>query len=493
MESKALESKEIERAVNHIVNMMEGKGGIAWDASCSEYEVFGGWSQSRGMSPVTRAAFVERFGEEVTLFLENKAKDKIAERKNFWEKSKAKSYEEIANSNLNVSASNMLQGTFVWGVMDNMKNCSNGITETITNLIEDKEEGRTHEPTLCKVCRIVEVEDIEKDADTVLSNVNILDNEGGTMSEDVEEMRDGIRLKYHDLSDEEKRTFFSLVIMVRDNKGKMFFIDPQGYNYPRYIILPLNWESLYAPIVEAINKRMQEEKRAREEAIEQKNKEEQDKYESICAKWEYLMKPVTSNSVWDREYITTGKKNIIAMVKSQFPNVRFSISYKSSWGTGYVLKWKNGPTEKEVQSATNLGLFSLGNDTFDGMTDCAEFEKAKFDRFARAYGGVNNGVSLCREECEEVVKTAPKAVKSENADTASSQSEEECDDMIKKNVKFKGVEIHFPSIPSAEIRKLMKDNKWQWSRFNKCWYKRDTEGTMESAKTIVSIWKHHMA
>lgn len=483
-----MEVKEIERAVNHIVKVMEGKEGIAWDSTYSEYHVFGGWLPSNGMSPINRPAFVERFGEEVTLWLENKAKNKINERKNFWENSNAKLYEDIANTNLNVPASYMLQGTFVWGLMDNMKTCSEGIIETFKSIREDMENGHAPTPRLCKVCRIVEVEDIEKEADTILSQIKILDNEGGTMSEDVEEPNDGIPLNYHDLSDEEKRTFFSLVIMVRDKNEKMFFIDPQGYNYPRYIILPLNWGTLFAPIGDAIDKRMEEEKRAREEEIAKKEKEEQEKYESICAKWENLMIPVPSNSqVWSKDYIVIGKKNIIAMVKSQFPKVRFSVSYSSKWGKGYVLKWKNGPTEKEVQSVTNLGLFELGHDTFDGMTDCTGFEKAKHDRFAKAYGGVCNGVCLCREECEESSNTA------HGADNSSYPLEEQGDAVIKENVEFKGIEIHFPSIPNAKVRAEMKKNKWKWSKFNKCWYKRDTEGTKAMAKRIVEMWKNQTA
>lgn len=55
------------------------------------------------------------------------------------------------------------------------------------------------------------------------------------------------------------------------------------------------------------------------------------------------------------------------------------------------------------------------------------------------------------------------------------------------NEEKHGVEIRFPSKPSAEIIAKLKANKWRWTRFNGgCWYNRDTEASRRFANELAA-------
>lgn len=54
------------------------------------------------------------------------------------------------------------------------------------------------------------------------------------------------------------------------------------------------------------------------------------------------------------------------------------------------------------------------------------------------------------------------------------------------NEEKNGVEIRFPSKPSAEVIEGLKLNKWRWSRFGGCWYNRDTEENRAYANALAA-------
>ncbi|MFA1510036.1 hypothetical protein ACDN41_12470 [Priestia aryabhattai] len=54
----------------------------------------------------------------------------------------------------------------------------------------------------------------------------------------------------------------------------------------------------------------------------------------------------------------------------------------------------------------------------------------------------------------------------------------------KLNEERNGVEIYFTEKPSEEVRELLKVNKFRWSRYNKCWYAKQSDKTIELAKQL---------
>ena len=55
---------------------------------------------------------------------------------------------------------------------------------------------------------------------------------------------------------------------------------------------------------------------------------------------------------------------------------------------------------------------------------------------------------------------------------------------IRENNKKEGIEIYFTSIPSGLERDTLKENKWKWSSFNKCWYIKKIELGLETQKLV---------
>ena len=53
-----------------------------------------------------------------------------------------------------------------------------------------------------------------------------------------------------------------------------------------------------------------------------------------------------------------------------------------------------------------------------------------------------------------------------------------------RNIERNGVEIRFNMIPDDEIRNQLKQNKWRYSKYNKCWYIYYTEKNLLFAKEI---------
>ena len=500
----------IEKATAHVVKMLDGTDGKRWNGDNPMYEGICGWSGV--MSPMNRLAFVSKYGEAFTAMIEDEAKAVIAKREAFWDNSKAKGYEAQATEMAFASPSVLTVGMFVWGIGDGLK-CDHGdLTRCIRYHLEDIEEGKEKKPQLCKIVRIEEVEDIEEVAKTFLQTWKPLEGEGGWGSDDVGEERAGSGCQYFSrLTEQEKRTYYNFCVLVRDKKGKYFMIDPEGYEYPRYVLLPREWQTIYAGIKAEVQTAMDDEKAKAAAAKAKAAAERKAAYDARCAKWEGLMQVVPEGlHTYDREYRKVGKRNVAAMAKAAFPWVRFSVSYGSGWGRGYTLKWKNGPTKDEVRNACDFGLFNFGDDTFNGMDDSTGYEEKEFVEFARKFGGVDNGVDLEREECEKDQNgdpngkpPAPKKafedpgnaaeIANANREMAIADAEGRPDNgdpakgeaYWKRNEAKRGIEIYFPSMPSEFVRNRMKLQGWRWSRVSKCWYNRFDEGTWEFARCIV--------
>ena len=52
------------------------------------------------------------------------------------------------------------------------------------------------------------------------------------------------------------------------------------------------------------------------------------------------------------------------------------------------------------------------------------------------------------------------------------------------NNEHNGVEIYFDSMPSNQVRELLKNNGWRWLKPKKCWYNKRTEATIQFVKNL---------
>ena len=485
-----MELKELtEKAVAHVVKMLDGTDGKRWNGSHPMYEGVCGWCGA--MSPMNRPAFVAKFGEYFTKLVEDLANKTFIDRAAFWANSKAKGYEAMAdNAESNAPASYEVGG-YVWGVMDGLKCDHENFRRCIRHLIEYKNDKEERKPQLCKIIRIEEVEDIERDAATILNGWKAQGQEGGFDSDDVSEEEFGkLGQNWQKLTKEQQRTFYTLAVLVRDKQGRYFLIDPEGFEYPRYVILPKLWEKVYSKTVAEIEAEIKAEKEAEERAKAEKEAADRAAYDARCEKWAGMMEPIPEGlDHYTAEYRKIGKRNVLKMAKAAFPWVRFSVSYDGGWGTGYVLKWVNGPTVDEVRKAGDYGLFMPWWDTFDGITDCADSESAKFTDFSDKFGGVGNGVKFEREEREHdrngdpngKPPTPPKPPKGKNNDGDSVE--------VRENTAKGGLEIYFPAMPSETIRDFIKSRNWRWSKFSRCWWHKATDEARNTAAEVVAMWE----
>lgn len=466
--------KEItDKAVAHVIDALTGKTGEEWNGGSATYEGLCGWCGP--MAPLNRAAFVSKFGEPFTAAVESMARAKIAERAGWWNASKARGYEERATENQKADASSFKVGDFVWGIMDGCKCDHEDLSRIFRDFIFDEKDGeKLPPPRLCRIVRIEEVADIERDAETILKGWKPKENEGGSASDDLTEEQMNWS-NYGSLTDEQKRTVYTLAVLVRDRMGKWFLVDPEGYDYPRYVILPTFWRANFPLIVAEVTAKEEARRKAIDEAIAAEKAKARAEYDARCAKWSSIMEPVPAGlSEYETAYRKIGKRNVLKMARAAFPWVRFSVSARRGWGHGYVLSWTNGPTVDELKAKTDFTLFEPWTDTFDGMTDCAGVSKAAFTDFADKFGGIGNGVDFCREEAATDRNGSPDDPPKSPKPKAENSAVHADGVTVTENTAKNGIEIRFPAKPSADVLASLKAHGWRWTRFGGCWYNRAT-------------------
>ena len=251
------------------------------------------------------------------------------------------------------------------------------------------------------------------------------------------------------------------------------------------------WEKMYEKTVAEIETEIKAEKEAAAKEKAEKETAARAAYDARCEKWAGMMEKVPEGlNHYDSEYRKIGKRNVLKMAKAAFPWVRFSVSYDGGWGTGYVLKWKNGPTVDEVRAAGDYGLFMPWWDTFDGMTDCADSESAKFHDFSDKFGGVGNGVKFEREECEKDQNGDPNGKPPTPTKPKKDETAKDGEGVdIRYNEKFNGIELRFPSMPSEHIRGLCKSSGFRWSKRG-FWYAHKCNRIEAAVEHIAAEWNN---
>ena len=356
------------------------------------------WGPLGAMSPISRAAFVEEFGEDQTARAEAEARAKLEPKKS----------EESAPCYSNYSKMADMQngfpevGAFVWASCSFLKcDGGDGIFDELRNryLYEDSDNNKT----LCQVAQVFTVskEEFERPelADSLCKDRNVA---GGTAREEEDK--------------DDESAFYTIVAAVTDGE-RVYYIDSEGFNYARYILLPSDWRyslnDLYLKVEEE-EKRIEEEKEAEEARREE---EERKEYEARCAKYEHLMtstKELSDQIDWRKEcgtirrkIMSIYKKNILAMLQNDFPGVKFSLTSK---GGAVSVEWTDGPTEKEVKEKSDLDLFCKSAFHCDPYCDYGYYGTRKYADFAQKYGsyafGYNDEIRLYRGTSEECLTCA---------------------------------------------------------------------------------------
>lgn len=198
-------------------------------------------------------------------------------------------------------------------------------------------------------------------------------------------------------------------------------------------------------------------RRRAEEEEERKRKEAaRPLYEARCKKWAFMMEDLSSYTQKEQQareaeseagrvygyrseqYKEARKaskaaetathaarrRNILKMAQSQFKGVKFSLKYYNGWGGGFTITWTDGPSLEDFTNKTDFDLFVSYWDTFDGMTDCAGFEKMDFTDFAKKYNGLRGKIDVERNLSDSVTKKLEEVITQYYPDFAKNKDPE---------------------------------------------------------------------
>lgn len=420
----------METNITKIVNEIERiltTDGLKNGWGCTMGEQYGSFGALGAMSPLNRAAFVHTYGEQMTALYEKMAREQIEQKRKWFEQTYFSHYVRMADAHQGVPQF----GDFVWCSNSGMKkDGGDGAYGEINDLLLYNEDKR-----LCNVMQVIEV--TSKDfsrrelADELVRNQPQDFEKYGSQSDDV----DVADYDEYNPTKEQLATFFTLgTVVVNTDNGKWFLINSESYNYARYIYMPTNWREMFATEVEIILEREKARKMEEERIAAEEKAERYKEYQECCKKWQHLMTDVNplveeERRLWGIYQKTYNRKspeykayktaclktnnarkaNILAMCRSAFPGVKFSLKKNDGWGASYTLSWVDEMTEKEFREKTDLILFEHGHEYFDGMTDSTGYTHQEFSDFADFTMGKNatrGDVELSREVSEKAYKKA---------------------------------------------------------------------------------------
>lgn len=385
--------------VNQLVKVLTDKAESAQYYSDNEqYICLCGWCGT--MSPVSRPAYYKTFGKATTEAAEAKAREIIDEKEAARQRTKYAEHAQEADRLEGVPA----VGGFFWADNSGMKcDGGRGLFEELhaINYYTDAQNAPAH---LCCVAQVFNVSEADFArpglADELVTRHNL---QGFARSEDVDDSED-MNAVYND--PEKLATFYTVGALVVAPSGKYYLIDSEGYDYARYIYVPIEWPVMLADEVASI-KAAEEARKAEEERQAAEEKAQRlAKYRARCAKWSHLMRNVEKmeqdGTATARKIDNARKANILAMCTAAFPGVKFSVSVRRGWGADFDLTWTDGPTVEEFNERTDLNLFCSRRDTFNGWDDSTGVDYAEFADFARLTMGSNGGnIKTAREMSDE--------------------------------------------------------------------------------------------
>lgn len=385
--------------VENLVKVFTDKAESAQYYSDNEqYICLCGWCGT--MSPVSRPAYYKTFGKDTTEAAEAKAREIIAEKEAARKRTKYAEHAQEADRLEGVPA----VGGFFWADNSGLKcDGGRGLFEEL-HALNYYTDAQNTPARLCCVGEIIRVSE-EDFARPALADELVKAHalQGFSRSEDVDDSED-MNAVYND--PENLATFYTVGALVVSPSGKYYLVDSEGYNYARYIYVPIEWPELLADEVASV-KAAEDARKAEEECKEAEAKAQRlAQYRARCAKWSHLMQDVrpleADPKTTSRQLMNARKANILAMCRAAFPGVKFSLKVRHGWGADFELSWTDGPTVEEFNEKTDLSLFCRCRDTFDGWDDSTGVDYAEFADFARLAMGRNGGdIKTAREMSDE--------------------------------------------------------------------------------------------
>ena len=351
----------------------------------TRYESFADWFPGN-LAPLNRAAFIEVFGLQAVNLAEKSAELRIKQEQEEFENSQYMQIRREAEKN---GSSRPTVGNYYITYSSGITSC--GYIRTELRSLLDSDDNNNNVVFVGDVLTI--------DAATLADPEKLIQVLKQFIEERGESLPHGVEC-VEGYGEKEYIVINAFAVVCGD---KWFFVDSEGYDYPKYILMPSKFLMMYAEEIAAIKEQQAKEKREEEEKEAREAAERRAEYDARCARWWSLMQDVRplqeaadaipyayGNTPGAKTYKAAKRKlqnarraNIIAMVHAVFPGLKVSVTHNHGWGADYTLEWTDGPTEDEVTEKLDLDLFCSAWDTFDGMTDCADRAHAEFTEFAK--------------------------------------------------------------------------------------------------------------
>ena len=300
-----------------------------------------------------------------------------------------KAAEVAAKANLNKPYAALKIGDYIYGWNGGFSKPAN-IVDSFYDIIwaESDLEYSDYIPTLLRVDKILDMTDEELN-DLNFYKYNAEGFGGGSFSEDVPDDCP-FSLNYA-----QEHSFINSVCLIR-TPSRWLAIDPQGYNYAKYVYYPISWRSMYADSVAQAQKLLDEKKQREREEQEARDNVLRRQYDERTAAALALMtaakaKPLVSGKPVTERNITT---NVRRYLKACFPDIVFKISSSSWEHFRRSIQWTGGPSECEVKNRLAVMLGDRWLTPSPSPYEMAEYE-FKHNEFTCKYGRLT-GFSLCR-------------------------------------------------------------------------------------------------
>lgn len=223
-----------------------------------------------------------------------------------------------------------------------------------------------HMGSIDRLCKIVDIVDVLED-DDFLTNWMVKpapSHSGGSQSDDVDEGK-----AMYSLTKDDCQTFFDLITVFRKPSGKWIGVDCQGYDYWRYVHMPVNYGVLFSEEREAVlveMARIKAEKNAeRMQELASHLKALDDRENELKIKYQGLRLHPTNDSQMS--------SNVRKFLAIEFPGEKFKVSArKSYWGDEYDVEVTlfGCSTEKVNEIANRCRIWSdtmpVGREYDDG-------------------------------------------------------------------------------------------------------------------------------
>lgn len=207
-----------------------------YNADTSRYELFSGWCGLQ--SPISRPAFVAAFGAGIVEKAENEAKRIISEDAKKYAASDYMAHVREAEAHEKAGQPTPEAGRYMFAISTDWKcDGGRGVFEEIHNRLEyfPEKDFKKQLVFVEKVYNVTAAEFLQpKTADNL---AKLKDCPGGWSCEDG------------DFLDAKKMTWTHAAAIVAPD-GRYYLIDNEGYDYARYIFTPLNWQAMFADIIE---------------------------------------------------------------------------------------------------------------------------------------------------------------------------------------------------------------------------------------------------